>query len=118
MLQIVLRVMGVAAVLVVIGLVMAMFLTSPGQLGPYGITLWFTGLLVCMVLVITLAIYKFKSGDNSAQLLSAARVGFLSGTWIVGLLALGSLRQLTLRDIILITILVVAVNFFIKRMSS
>lgn len=100
------------------GLAVSMFLTNPGELGPYGITLWFVGLLIFTVILITLAVYRLRSGSESIELLSASRVGFLSGTWVVGLLALGSLRQLTLRDIILITILVVVVNFFIKRVAS
>ena len=117
MLQVVLRIITITVGLLFAGLVSAMFLTNPGELGPYGITLWFVALLIFSVLLLTIVIYRLSAGDEVRDLLVAARVGFLSSTWAVGMLALGSLRQLTVRDIILITILVVAVNFFIKRVT-
>ncbi len=117
MLQVVLRIITITVGLLFAGLVSAMFLTNPGELGPYGITLWFVALLIFSVLLLTIVIYRLSAGDEVRDLLVAARVGFLSSTWAVGMLALGSLRQLTVRDIILITILVVVVNFFMKRVT-
>ena len=107
----------VGATILSLGLVASMFVTNPSEVGPYGITLWFTGLLLVATVFGGSLHYRLRGRHREGGWFDSFRLGFLGSTWAVGLLALASLRQLTLRDIILVAVLVVVVNFFMKRMQ-
>ncbi len=97
---------------------MAMFLTNPEELGPFGITVWFTVFLLVLAGAITLLLYWIRGQQTTPAFMRALRRGFFISIWATGLLALGSLRQLTIRDIILITVLVVVIDFYMRRMQQ
>lgn len=104
-----------------VGLLVSMFLTTPDQLGPFGITLWFTGLLVSLGGVATLFINSFgrwlhRSLTPQQRFSLALRHGVLFSTWITALLALHSLRQLSLKDIVLVSVLVLLIEFYLRRL--
>lgn len=107
-----------ASVAIAAVLVISLFVTSPSQLGPFGITLWFLGLLIAMASGLTLGLYKFGQHRGQEALVDALRRSFLISVWAVALLALGSLRQLGIRDIILLTILGLLIDFYMRRMFN
>lgn len=118
MVQKVIRVMKVSSAIVAAGLLVSVFVTSPNELGPFGITTWFILLLYVLASILTLVIYRAKKDFTSQGFAQAIRKGFLLGIWITALLALAGLRQLTIRDIILLTVLVIVVDFYMRRMKK
>lgn len=101
-------------------LLLATLTTTPDQLGPFGITLWFILFLIMLGGLLTFIIYWFKRlGNNQqppeAKFVTALRYGILSSTWITALVALNSLRQLGLKDIVLVSILVGLIEFYLRR---
>ncbi len=98
---------------VVVGLVVS----NPANLGPGGVTLWFIGLLASLQGALTLGLYRFKRryaeslGPNK-RFMSSWRQGFLMAGVIVMLLALSSLRQLSMRDAVLLVVLAILVEFY------
>jgi hypothetical protein len=95
----------------------SLLFTNPSGLGPFGITVWFVVLLVVLTMVITLVMHRFRQVRDTTGLMRLIRRAFLISVWATALLALGSLRQLTIRDIILLTVLVVMVDFYIRRLQ-
>lgn len=113
----VIRSLQLGSVAIFLALGVSMVLTTPNELGPFGLTIWFVAFLIGLVSVLTLGFYRLGKGRGSrAGFMRALRRGFLAGIWITGILALSSLRQLSLRDIILLTVLVLAVDFYMQRM--
>ncbi len=100
-------------------LMIPMLTTTPDKLGPFGITLWFSGLLFALGGWFTLGLYgisRLIHPERALEHLSEnLRHGILIGTWITALVALHSLHQLGLKDIILISVLVAAVEFYFRR---
>ncbi len=96
-------------------------LTTPDRLGPFGITLWFSGLLIALGGSLTLFLYqlrkRFSRQDRALVFSRALRHGILISTWITSLVALNSLRQLGLKDIVLVTLLVVLIEFYLRRLK-
>lgn len=102
-----------------IGLISIAATKTPGELGPFGITLWFVLLLVVIGGALSLLFFQLKKRmfkKNSEQAFpDSLRAGVLTSTWITALLALNSLRQLGVKDIVLVSILVVLVDFYLRR---
>jgi hypothetical protein len=101
------------------GLILSLLLTNPLALGPAGVTLWFVLLFTSLASVITLGLYLVKwylklHSTGVARLRYAWRHGMLIAAWIVGLLALASLRQFGLLDAILLGILLVIVEVYVR----
>lgn len=99
------------------GVVAAVAWTSPARLGAYGVTAWFIALMGALSGAISLALYFVKSraghfDSRRTQLVYAWRQGVLLGGGITVLLALSSLRQLDLRDVVLISILLALIEFY------
>ena len=97
--------------------------STPSRIGPLGVTLWFVALLINLQGVLTLVLYQLKRGmelemGSSARFMSAYRQGFLLSTGAVACLALSSLRQLSLRDVILIVILGALIEFYLRTRRS
>jgi hypothetical protein len=89
------------------------------MLGPVGVTVWFLWLYAGLAAMSTLALYGLKSylrlhSTNVGRLRYSWRQGLLIGAWIVGLLALSSLRQLGLLDAILLGILLIIVEVYMR----
>ena len=103
------------------GILTAAVLTTPDRLGPFGITVWFTGLLLVLGGVLTLILYNLRRGaraeDRALVFSRALRHGVLASTWITALVALNSLRQLRLLDIVLVSVLVGLIEFYLHRLK-
>src|SRR5687768_129310 len=99
-----LKLILMVSVVISLGLMAVTLTTTPDKLGPFGITLWFVGLLFAGGGFLTLGFYYFKrlmhSQLHKEEILAAAlRQGILTSTWLVALAALNSLHQLGLKDI-------------------
>ncbi len=96
---------------------------TPKQLGPASMTFWFLAVLALVTSLTTLVdfLFKLKKSDNRAQprrsLQSSLRTGFLLGFTSTILLALSSLRSLSLRDLILflLTAVIIEIIFRTKK---
>jgi hypothetical protein len=102
-----------------VGLVLSLFLTNPQAIGPAGVTAWFLVLYLGLAALAALGFYGLKTylrlhATNVARLRYSWRQGLLVSTWIVVLLALGSLRQLGVLDAILLGILLVIVEVYVR----
>lgn len=106
-----------ASIAILAGLSISMLLVKPQELGPFGITVWFSVLLVAITGFITLWLWR-RYDDTREGFLLALRRGFVISVWVVALLALNSLRQLDIRDIILIIILGLLVDFYWRRIEK
>jgi hypothetical protein len=103
----------------VAGLVLSVLLTSPAAVGPLGVTVWFVVLFLGLAAVITLALYTAKTflhlhATGAARLRYSWRQGLLVGGWATGLLSLSSLRQLGALDAILLALLLVIVEVYVR----
>lgn len=113
-------VVGVTA-LIGIFLGVSLFISNPDQLGPFGITVWFVGLWVFLSGLFGLVrlgigrILRFKQKKSRAI---SFRQGALVAAWAVSLLAFQSLGQLGAKDIVLVSLLVLLVEFYVRRASS
>lgn len=109
-----------------VGLIVILFLsmlvTNPTNLGPTGVTLWFLGFWA--VLGANLAFLKYelvmRFGKETTKLtkhrtmMVAIRHGALIGAGLTVLLALSSLQQLDARDVGLVAVLLVLVEFYAR----
>ncbi len=109
----------IGSVAAVAGLVLSVIYTNPVTIGPLGVTLWFVLLFLALSCVSTLIIYATKSylhlhATSAVRLRYSWRQGMLLATWGAGLLSLSSLRQLGLLDAILLGILLVIVEVYVR----
>jgi hypothetical protein len=93
--------------------------TTPASIRPIGVTLWFLVLLVALSagLAIVLDVAKRLFGPKKPEGRSfgpSKRQGLLLGIWITVLLALSSLRQLSLRDVLLTGVLVIIMELYLR----
>ncbi|HSH31957.1 MAG TPA: hypothetical protein VK963_04805 [Candidatus Saccharimonadales bacterium] len=96
-----------------------LFITNPSRIGPVGVTLWFVAVLIGLQGALTLVLYFAKRRrelemGSPDRLTSSWRQGFLVALTVTILLALSSLRQLGLRDVVLILVLVGLVEFYFR----
>lgn len=115
-----------SAALICVGLVTVLFLsmlvTNPTSLGPTGVTLWFVVLWVVLSSCLALLKYELvmRLGKESTKLnrhkmvVGSLRHGFLVGGGLTVLLALSSLQQLDARDVGLVAVLLVLIEFFAR----
>lgn len=99
--------------------ILTLLITNPTQIGPFGVTLWFLILMFGVSGAFTLALYYAKARlklyeGPLTQLSNSRRQGLLLGLGVVVLLALSSLRQLNLRDVILVSVLLVLLEFYFR----
>lgn len=126
MLTIIIRGMGISGVAIFAALAVSIIATAPGDLGPFGLTVWFCALLIGLANAITLMLYKLRrrraasrgSPTRKSDFALALRRGSLAAIWVTGIVALSSLRQLAAGDIILLTVFVLAVEFYMRRMRT
>lgn len=93
--------------------------TSPSRLGPFGVTVWFLAFWGAISGIMALLLYVAKSRVFSdtlpAERLAASyRQGLLVAGAGTTLLALSSLRQLSLRDGILVVILCALIEVYFR----
>ncbi len=108
----------IGSLLILVLLVVMMFLVSPAELGPFGLTAWFTALMIGLSGVFVLVLMRWKYGSSREGFYLSLRRSFLISMWLVAILALGSLRQLGIRDIILLTILGLLIDFYMQRVQK
>ena len=100
-------------------LLMSVILTNPQAVGPAGVTVWFVLLLGVMAGFLTLGLYAAKSYlrlhvTGASRLRYSWRQGLLISGWLVGMLSLSSLRQLGVLDAILLGILLLIVEVYVR----
>ncbi len=102
-----------------VAVIVSVLASNPLRMGPIGVTLWFVALLGFLQGAFSLVLLRQKKrlfpalGEHKAAT-SSWRQGFLVGGAITMLVALSSLRQLGLRDIILLTGLLILVEFYYR----
>ncbi|MBI4100996.1 hypothetical protein HY441_00800 [Candidatus Microgenomates bacterium] len=109
-------------IVLIAALLVSTLATNPDRLGPFGITLWFVGLLFALGGILTIVFYHLKRmfvrEDKALVFTHALRQGILAATWLTALIALNSLRSLSLKDIVLVTILVALIEFYLRRATA
>lgn len=106
----------------VAALLLSMLLTSPASIGPAGVTLWFLALGLVLAANIALINYELlmRFGKETTKLtkhktiMSCLRHGLLLGGGLAILLALSSLQQLDSRDVALVAVLIILVEFYLR----
>jgi hypothetical protein len=96
----------VSSTLVVLGLLV----TNPVMIGPAGVTVWFLLVLSGMAAGLTLLLYSVKTYLH----VHTAAGNRLRYSWGTGMLALSSLRQLGFLDAILLALLLVIVEVYVR----
>lgn len=101
------------------GLFSSILYTNPAEIGPVGVTAWFVIFLSCAAAISTLCLYLSKAflhvhATGVSRLRYSWRQGLLIGGWVTGLLALSSLHQLTIPDGILLALLLVIVEIYVR----
>ena len=114
-----LTVLIIWSLLWVAGFIVSIIYTNPNSIGPLGVTIWFIGLFSGLASLVTLGLYAIKSylrlhATGAARLRYSGRQGMLLAGWIVGMMSLSSLRQLGLLDAILLGILLVIVEVYVR----
>jgi hypothetical protein len=114
-----LTVLIIGSLLGAAGLVLSLLLTNPLTLGPVGVTVWFVFAMLDLAALVALGLYAAKTylrvhSSQVSRLRYSWRQGLLIGGWIVTLLALSSLRQLGFLDAILLGILLVIVEVYVR----
>jgi hypothetical protein len=99
--------------------VLAMYRTIPASIGPNWVTLWFLGFMLSLSGLFGLILFglkRFLLPELAPRPLwyASLRQGFLAASWVTIVLALSSLRQLTLRDGFLTAILLLLVELYIR----
>jgi hypothetical protein len=99
--------------------VATLFITNPASIGPVGVTLWFLALLAALTGGLSLVLFWFKRlvrshHTESRQLQVAARQATLIALGLVIFLALSSLRQLSLGDVVLVALLLGLSEFYLR----
>jgi hypothetical protein len=99
--------------------VLTLVVANPVMIGPAGVTVWFVLLLSGLAAMLTLILYTTKTYLHvhtaaSSRLRYSWRQGLLLGGWAAGMLALSSLRQLGPLDAILLGLLLVIVEVYVR----
>lgn len=93
---------------------------TPSKLGPAGITFWFIAILISIGSLVAFFSYIWKLRREEHRLTavkalsSSLRTGFLVGFTVAILLALSSLRSLSIRDVILFVLVVIVIEIYFR----
>jgi hypothetical protein len=113
-------VLGIWTVVAGLGIVVSLFATNPLAIGPLGVTVWFLVLLSVIAGSATLALYGIKTylhvhdGAPRNRFRYSWRQGWLVAGWAVGVTALASLHQFSLRDAILLGLLLSIIEVYMR----
>lgn len=97
---------------------------TPRELGPAAITFWFVAVLIAITCIVTLFDYllKLRNEDKRLEprkvLVTSLRTGFLLGFTSAILLALSSLKSLSIRDIILFALTVLLIELYFRTRKT
>jgi hypothetical protein len=102
-----------------VGLAASLAYTNPSAIGPAGVTLWFVVLFASLSSWFSVGLYLSKRfmhlhATGVSRLRYSWRQGLLLSGWGTGLLALSSLRQLSILDAILLGLLLVIVEVYVR----
>jgi hypothetical protein len=100
-------------------LIGSLVLTNPLAIGPAGVTIWFVILYSALLSVVTVVLYTIKTflhvhSTGASRLRYSWRQGLLIGGWTTGLIALSSLHQLGILDAILLALLLIIVEVYVR----
>lgn len=97
---------------------------TPKELGPAAITFWFVAVLIAITCIVTLVdfLLKLRNEDKRLEprkvLINSLRTGFLLGFTSAILLALSSLKSLSIRDIILFALTVLLIELYFRTRKT
>lgn len=100
-----------------IGVMMA---TTPKRLGPSGVTFWFIDALLFVVgclciILIAIKIWLLHGRDNLNKTVNSSfRTAFLAGLGLMTILALRSLGTLSIKDIVLLALVLLLIEFYLR----
>ncbi len=102
-----------------VALLLSLFFTNPVAIGPIGVTIWFVVLFLSLSSILALVLYTTKTflhlhTTGAARLRYSWRQGLLIGGWAAGLMSLSSLRQVGILDAILLALLLVIVEVYVR----
>lgn len=109
-----------AAIVSGVATISELFITTPKKLGPNGVTFWFISLLALVVSVLSLVLFVFKiqylqGRTNLNKTVNASfRTAFLIGVGLVAFIALRSLGSLSFKDIILLSLMLILIEFYLR----
>lgn len=100
-------------------LLLSVIFTSPSALGPIGVTIWFVLLFVSTAAMSTVGLFVSKRylrwhDSDVARLRYSQRQGLLIAGWLTGCLALSSLKQLGWLDAILLGLILLIVEIYVR----
>jgi hypothetical protein len=98
---------------------LTMTLTNPLTIGPIGVTLWFLLLFTDVAALVTVGLYGLKRylkihSSARNRLRYSWRQGLLVAGFTVGVLALSSLHQISLRDVVLLGLIAVIIEGYVR----
>lgn len=102
--------------------VFMMLATTPLGIGPLGVTAWFLIALVGSTAVAAILIYAVEARLQQKlpvkrRMAESTRRGLFIGGFITIILAFSSLKQLNMRDIFLMALLLLLVEFYVTARS-
>jgi hypothetical protein len=100
-------------------LALSVIFTSPVALGPAGVTLWFLVFYIALAGLLTLGLFAVKSYMHVhvtavVRLRYAQRQALLVSGMVTGILALSSLQQLAWLDVILLGLILLVVEVYVR----
>lgn len=107
-------------VMAALALVLSLIFTNPASIGPIGVTVWFLIFLAGAACLSASLLFWLKQRSpriqNTPERLfeNSWRQGWLIGGSIIALLALSSLRQLTLKDAGIMAAIAVLLEIFLR----
>jgi hypothetical protein len=101
------------------GLVLSLVATNPAAIGPLGVTLWFLALFTALSGILSLVLYTGKTylhlhTSTHQRLRYSSRQAMLIAGWATALLALASLQQFNIRDGLLLGLILVVVELYMR----
>lgn len=98
---------------------LALWFTTPASLKPIGVTIWFVLLLVgfssgLAILLDTLKRLIGRKKPQGRAFQPSLRQGIIFGTWLTIIVASSSLRQLSLRDILLTGLIAIIIELYLR----
>jgi len=115
-----LKLLFILTVVVAVLLTISLFWVTPDDIGPFGITIWFLLVWLFLAEVFTFLRYGVGRliGQPPADLQPVAiRQGGLASAWVSSLLALSSLNQIDIKDVVLVSLLIILIEFYMRRVQ-
>lgn len=100
-------------------IILSLSLTTPANLKPPGVTVWFLVLMVALSSVVALLLDTIKrlfgpKKPEGRSFKPSQRQGVIVGIWLSIILALSSLRQLSLRDVFITGLIAIIIELYLR----